>query len=463
MNMFAPLRSPGDELARGHVTPRRAQCTPLAEIARRLRTLVSPYTGVVRDTVELLRAPDDCRFFNVGARTGDMSDLVGAPSEVMSSAVHPDREAAWVAAVAEAVERYSSFYVPAGDLVLSSYEELDGAAPEPESFALFHPSQYASSDFPYVPFTSGTRVRWARGWSIQDGMPAWLPAQLTFMGSHLARGEPQIAYATSSGTALGGTLEEAAFSALMEVIERDAFMLAWNNRLELPLLDWQGDDSLRHDERVVPVPAGIHYAALDASVFFRVPTAIGVTRCTLAGQPALTVGAASAATGQEAARKALREAFQTRVLAKELLSALPRGRCALEAHQVRTFDDHAFYHALRENSASSAFLDRSRERRYLGDVPPLEGTDVLGQTASAVRALARRGVGAYLVDITSPDVRDAGLWVVRVICPELCRLDAPHTARFLGGKRLYHAAYEAGLRDRPLSFADINVHPHPFP
>jgi ribosomal protein S12 methylthiotransferase accessory factor len=214
---------------------------------------------------------------------------------------------------------------------------------------------------------------------------------------------------------------------------------------------------------VVPAPAGIHCAALDASVFFRVPTAIGVTRCTLAGQPALTVGAASAATGQEAARKALREAFQTRVLAKQLLSALPRGRRALEAHQVRTFDDHALYHALRENSASSAFLDRSRERRHLGDVPPLEGTDVLGQTASAVRALARRGVGAYLVDITSPDVRDAGLWVVRVICPELCRLDAPHTARFLGGKRLYHAAYEAGLRDRPLSFADINVHPHPFP
>jgi ribosomal protein S12 methylthiotransferase accessory factor len=186
------------------------------------------------------------------------------------------------------------------------------------------------------------------------------------------------------------------------------------------------------------VPCEHERVALDASVFFRVPTAIGVTRCTLAGQPALTVGAASAATGQEAARKALREAFQTRVLAKQLLSALPRGRRALEAHQVRTFDDHALYHALRENSASSAFLDGGRERRHLG-------------------------VGAYLVDITSPDVRDAGLWVVRVICPELCRLDAPHTARFLGGKRLYHAAYEAGLCARPLSFADINVDPHPFP
>jgi ribosomal protein S12 methylthiotransferase accessory factor len=64
---------------------------------------------------------------------------------------------------------------------------------------------------------------------------------------------------------------------------------------------------------------------------------------------------------------------------------------------------------------------------------------------------------------TSPDVESAGLHVVRVIAPELCQLDVVERARFLGGSRLYEAAYEAGLVARPLTVAELNPDPHPFP
>jgi hypothetical protein len=52
---------------------------------------------------------------------------------------------------------------------------------------------------------------------------------------------------------------------------------------------------------------------------------------------------------------------------------------------------------------------------------------------------------------------------MRVVCPQLCALDVVDKARFLGGSRIYRAAYELGLRPRPSTIDDLNPHPHPFP
>jgi ribosomal protein S12 methylthiotransferase accessory factor len=66
-------------------------------------------------------------------------------------------------------------------------------------------------------------------------------------------------------------------------------------------------------------------------------------------------------------------------------------------------------------------------------------------------------------DVTSPDVRELGLTVTKVLAPELCALDVPHAARFLGGRRLYEAAAALGMRGDCLRETDVNPDPHPFP
>jgi ribosomal protein S12 methylthiotransferase accessory factor len=53
--------------------------------------------------------------------------------------------------------------------------------------------------------------------------------------------------------------------------------------------------------------------------------------------------------------------------------------------------------------------------------------------------------------------------VIKVLAPELCTLDVVHGARFLGGRRLYAAAHELGLRSHPLAETEVNPDPHPFP
>ncbi len=87
----------------------------------------------------------------------------------------------------------------------------------------------------------------------------------------------------------------------------------------------------------------------------------------------------------------------------------------------------------------------------------------MAQIDAVCERLARHGVSAFAVDVTSPDVAALGVSVARVVAPELCALDVSHRARFLGGARLYTAAHEAGLAPRDLVLADLNTLPHPFP
>ena len=249
---------------------------------------------------------------------------------------------------------------------------------------------------------------------------------------------------------------------LLEQIERDAVMLAWYARLSLPLLDWSRDPELvRLDARYF-APTRLEYSAVDLSVFFGVPTVLGVVHGAPGILGALGVGAACAPTIGVAWQKALAEAFTVqrwvRDHARERLEDVERS-----ADEIQSFDGHTLFYAHPDRAARAAFLDSSPERRDTRDVAPLDGSNVLERIEAACDRLGRRAATAYAADVTSPDVRSMGFHVARVIAPELCQLDVVQRARFLGGRRLYRAAYEAGLVPRPLELADLNPDPHPFP
>jgi ribosomal protein S12 methylthiotransferase accessory factor len=428
-----------------------------------LESFVSPYVGIVRGLVELARATDEARLVGFGALVADPLDPVGQRPTGHSGGSHWFREAARAAALGESVERYSASYLPAERLVLATAAELDGDVVAPESFALFHPRQYAAKAFPFVPFMRDARVRWTRGFSLPDGRPVWLPAQLVYLPLPGANGdEALIGYATSSGVACASTPEEAILSGLCELIERDAFMLAWTNRLSLPLLDWSADDRLRTLDEQYFAPSGLRYAAVDLGAFFGVPAALGVVHGTPGELGALGVGAGCGPTIAVAWRKALAEAFDVRAHVRDALFEDPSllGR---PAEDIGSFDDHIFFYGDEPRATVAAFLDASPERRSTLDVDPVPGANVLELIEAVVGRLAERGVAAYAADVTSPDVAESGLSVMRVVCPQLCALDVVDRARFLGGTRLYEAAFDAGLLPGPLGLADLNPDPHPFP
>jgi ribosomal protein S12 methylthiotransferase accessory factor len=438
--------------------------TAVAESIGRLMTLVSPYTGVVRRVDEVLAAPDEIPLVAVTCETADMELCAGGPARRVGSGSGSSRESALAAALGEAVERYSASCPPAReDHVVGSAVELGDEVVAPERFALFSGAQYEDDRFPYRPFTDTTRVVWTRGWALPGGEPALLPAQLVYLSDAYGAEPVRIASSTSNGLACHATLEEAVLAGLFEVIERDAFMIVWSNRLSLPRLSWDGDAELRAFAARYLAPTGLRHAAVDLSCFWDVPTALGVVRSDEPATGALGVGACAAPTIQEAVRKALDEACRVQAWASDLLTRDPERQFAPDGSDVRDFDDHVHYYADPRRARAARFLDASARTRDVGEVEPLGRESATALIHALTGRLAERGSSAYAADVTAPDVRAAGVTVARVVAPELCALDADHRARFLGGRRRYRAAFELGLATRPLEPADLNPSPHPFP
>jgi ribosomal protein S12 methylthiotransferase accessory factor len=351
-------------------------------------------------------------------------------------------------------------YVPPEGLRRTTARELGDAAVEPERFALFHPSQFGITRFPLVRFTADTVTTFVEGVSLLDGSPAYLPAELVYLRRPADDLRP-IGYATSSGLACGATLPEAVLGALLEVVERDAVMLAWKCRLSLPLLDWSASATLTElDDRYFR-PTGLRYNVVSAGQFLDCPIAISVLHGPPGSGAALSVGAAAAATIEDAWLKAVAESYGVYRWLRQQTATGASG--PVDPDSIESFDAHMLFYASEDNAALAGFLDASEHRRPLAEVAPLEGETPGAQIDAVVARLARRGVSAYAVDVTSPDVAELGLSVARVITPELCALDVSHRARFLGGERLTTAAHEAGLLAAPLDVEDLNPLPHPFP
>jgi ribosomal protein S12 methylthiotransferase accessory factor len=424
-----------------------------------LADAVSPYVGLVRSVDERLVDTADAQLPVFTTELADDARLLGSPLTHIgvASGMGIGRDGARAAALGEAVERYALTCVPRERLRRATAAQLGPAAVEPAEFALFADDQYARDRFPFSRFTADTAVWWIDGRSLSTGEPAWLPAELVFLADVVRPGEQRIGYATSSGAACAPTPEEATLRGLFELCERDAVMILWAARLELPLLDWSDDAELCALEARYFAPSGLSYAAVDLSDFHGIPSVLGVVRSTDGADAALGVGAGTDATVRSAWWKALAEAFGTRTSASHRRRAGEGTNFDPDGANVLTVDDHIVFHADPERGALSAFLDRSPRRRRLDEVPALPpSTDE--RLAFVVDAIATAGSGAFVVDVTAPDVRALGLHVVKAVAPGLCPLDVPHSARFLGAQRLRSVPAARGI-----VVDELNPDPHPFP
>lgn len=134
---------------------------------------------------------------------------------------------AWRKAIAETIERQG--YREPRDLLQAAFNDLPHAL-APSMLARFVPAQYRSKAFPFKPFDPNARVYWAQGTSHIAGKQVAILADFVYARESL---ETMYGYhasywkSNSSGCAAGTTWDDAKLAALLELIERDAFMRHW--------------------------------------------------------------------------------------------------------------------------------------------------------------------------------------------------------------------------------------------
>ncbi|WP_182911326.1 YcaO-like family protein [Actinomyces sp. 2119] len=390
--------------------------------------------------------------------------MIGAPVNELNGGGALSYRAAKVAAIGETIERYSAAYMP-DDLFFRSDAPGTADSAFRYDWNLFHSRQYEEEDFPFAPLTPDTPTLWTWARDIGTQQQLAVPADLVYLRPLKSTGAT-VAYATSNGVACSLTMPEALVSAILEAFERHAFMLTWHATLTPPLID--GPTLFRtspfwHDH-VEPTNLDVRLFALSELV--GVPTVLAVVLNTATASAPISFGAASAPTISRAAEKATVEAFQTRVWIK----AEQRSRNTIRFDSdwrktIHSFDDHVRLYAGPNQDplwkAISFLTDATEEEPHPERFDLPSGLGPSDSVKELVAIARRRDVELFNVDVTSPDVRDEGVVVVKVLSPQLMQLDASYVGRFLGNPALYSPlpwGHGSGG-----DFDTLNPIPHPFP
>jgi ribosomal protein S12 methylthiotransferase accessory factor len=373
----------------------------------------------------------------------------------------------------EAFERYDAISQRGSSFArIASLAELTEDALDPRVGGVYEDSLY-QEDGELSRFSAEQTLRWVWGYSITQDKPVLVPAQLAYYGLHFDD-EPRFVYENSNGCATGSSLEEATLFALLELIERDSFLMHWLNRLSAPHIDQAGLTRaslgflLGRLER-----KNFEVVLLDARVDTRVPTVMAIVARRDGGLGAFSVASASRFDPEAAAEAALSEAagyhvgFEARVRRDE-----KRLRATLEDFRgVRTIADHGSIYGLPEAVPHTDFMRSSPERldvqrAYRNWTESLPRTSsLLDDITHVLSQLRNAGLQqVVIVDLSSPESRGAGLHTVKAFVPGLLPMDFGYgRIRAASLQRLYDAPVLLGHRDRPMTAGEINRIPHPFP
>lgn len=384
-----------------------------------------------------------------------------------------DHVSARVVAICEALERYAGLTsLGKRTAVRGSFAALDPAvAVDPRRFGL--PDQPASdpSGNRFARYSPELVVDWVWAFSFGLGRPVLVPEQIAYYGGPVRREECFVAE-TSNGCALGASREEAILHGLLEVAERDAFLLTWHARLPAPEIDLaavRDRESLLIIERFQQV-SGYRLRAYDITLAEGIPC-VWVMAVDESDNPALPKSACSGGSSLDPERGLKSALLEMTGTMGQLCRTYPEKReralrMLADPREVTEMEDHRLVNSLPEAWPRFFFLAATTRRRVetmaaTGDDP---GLDLAEDLRWVIGRYLAQGLDVLVVDQTSLEHRRLDLHCVKVIVPGTLPMTFGHHNRRLASlDRLRSMPARMGYHSTALTDAEINWDPHPFP
>jgi ribosomal protein S12 methylthiotransferase accessory factor len=427
-----------------------------------LHQLVGPW-ALLDAPCEVLLTPHDLPIFlyAVSAYPPFVPHGCPPPDVIHGAGCGLSRTAALASAVGEALERYSAARCCTPEAIQARVGEFGGQGIGPQRFVLYTEVQYAEPDFHFHRMDENTVLHWVEGWSWTHARPAYLPTCFVYQGRCGAEGGRACYFHTvSTGLACSATAETAILAGLLEVIERDAIMIAWLNGLELPRMIPLTGDSVLDELYRRAAQKQIRVTVLDATTDVGVPVRIALVENGTGDAVECAVGMAARSDPIEAHRKALLEALHTLNYLHQLQQRRPLLSSPDTAFMPQTFADHVFLYGYAW-ALDSLEIWRTGPWREEACQPVSTGATPKQQLTNLVHRLAAFDLEVLTVDVTLPDVAPAGLCVFRTVVPGMVPLTVGRDA-CLNSPRLQTVPEEMGWNAR-YGPGRWNPHPHPFP
>lgn len=421
--------------------------------------ICNPQTGLVSDLFQWMPEADDPKIYMVAAKMAkkDVNGHVVA-SEINSAAGLSLKEA-YTKAVGETIERYSSSFIP-DNLIVDTYNNLHQKAADPESFAFYADEQYSQHNFPFEKFTRNSVVAWTEGLDLATGEGTLVPASSVYLPYFFKKDEAKTWICISTGLAASTSMLDAIIRGIYEIVERDAISNMWFNHLSMPLIDLN-QSSYLHDlfETKLKILNG-RYHLVNMTTDIGIPSVFGVLE--EPGRGGL-VAAASNADPVKAVRKTLIELSQGRISWKtDFVKGVNRS-FKDDYSDIRDFNSRVELYTQYKMKKHLRFVYASHKKEGLPQSSFNFNKSQAKLLQSIVEKITSKGFHVYCVNLTPPDILQAGYFVVRILIPGMTEISNDSVYPRLGGTRLSTLPLKLGYSNHLQKFSDYNLIPHPFP
>lgn len=437
------------------------RCTPLDELKK---VLVKDYldnrTGLFNSKMYDLVTPFADASVNMPMFSGD-------EGTAGRTQVYSDSE---LTAILEGLERHCGLE-PRGKrtVVHDSYRNVKEQALDPLKVGVHTEEQYAMTGFPFEKFDPDREIDWVWGYSLIEERPILVPELLSYYS--LGCGSSGFVYETSNGCALGGSREEAIFYGIMEVVERDSFLLTWYAELNLPRLDplTAEDEELQLMIERMRAVAGYDLYLYNSTMEHGIPSVFAMAKNRKDTGLNLILAAGAHLDPVRAAKSAIQELAGMMLNLDEKLekNKTEYEKMLYDDSLVRQMDDHGMLYGLPQAEERFKFLqDDSRPLRSFQEEFKWKSvhTDLTDDLKDILAAFRSRNLDVIAVDQTAPELAKNGLHCVKVLIPGMLPMTfGHHLTRLTGLDRVLNVPAELGYADRPLTFEQLNLKPHPFP
>ncbi len=373
-------------------------------------------------------------------------------------------------AILEGLERYCGLQ-PRGKrtVVYDCYQNVKDQALNPQSVGIHDEEQYQRPGFPFEKFDPNRPINWVWGYSFSQERPILIPELLAYYS--LGCGSQGFVYETSNGCALGGSLEEAIFYGIMEVVERDSFLMTWYAKLPLQRLDpysSEDEELVLMIERMKAV-GGYDLYVYNSTMEHGIPSIVALAKNRKQKGLNLICAAGAHLDPVRAVKTAVHELAGMMLTLDEKLETNKDEyeRMIHDSSLVQQMDDHGMLYGLPQAEERLHFLlNNNTTMKTFNEEFKWKSNhaDLTDDLRDILQALQTANLDVIVIDQTTPEIKQNGLHCVKVLIPGMVPMTfGNHLKRVTGLERLLKVPMELGYTTEPLTREKLNPLPHPFP
>jgi ribosomal protein S12 methylthiotransferase accessory factor len=404
---------------------------------------------IVKEFQLLPRLYDEPFLYSYGVKTAKSYPEQSGTDEAGGMAFDP--YLALIKSAGEAAERFS---LTQADPAHFDYGRFRDQSPQlrPDEFRFFSNEQLAASCFQCFAWNEDEVFAWTDGTNLISGEPVKLPAQLVYMYENHknSRLERPLFPVTSTGAACGWTTHDSTLSAMLELLERDAFMVHYLSRTEGLRINLSSSVLLSEIESYLARFNLRLQTYLIQTEFPVCPVLAVITEDYQEDRPSpwMAAGLKCSLDPTRAVIGAIEEACQSRLwLRSTLLNFYMNGGAQTEEMLKDVIVDRALFWSKPERIPDLASFTKSRKVIPFDEIGIDHAESPKDQLATLLNFCEQHGHSVYRCDITAPPVREHGLVVSRVLMPTLQQFYLMEPYLPLASSRWQYVPFELGLSD----------------